>query len=62
MSTVDTSFLGHSYYGSKIPVLRDLSELMNHAKRARERKLNEISSGNKGIFWRYQDEHLNQNK
>ena len=61
MSTVDTSFLGHSYYGSKIPVLRDLSEIMNNSKRARERKLNEVSKENKGVFWRYVDEHFNSN-
>jgi esterase/lipase superfamily enzyme len=38
VSEVDTSFIGHSYYGSNSTVLADLFELMQGSKPADQRK------------------------
>lgn len=52
-SVVNTSFLGHSYYGDEASVLSDMFYLITHNKRADERfQLIRVNTIN-GIYWEF---------
>jgi esterase/lipase superfamily enzyme len=54
MTTIDTSLIGHSYYGDRLPVIQDLKEIMNDDRRPPQRTLlKEILLKTKEFFWQY---------
>ncbi len=54
MTTIDTSLIGHSYYGEKLPVIQDLKQILNDDKRPPQRSLlKEILLKSKDFFWQY---------
>ncbi len=57
VSEVDTSFIGHSYYGSNTTVLADLFELMHGSKPADQRQwLRSVRLGAMK-YWKFFREH-----
>lgn len=56
VSTVDTSFLGHSYYGSSHPILLDLDQLLNLARPAGSRQFMIPMSRDAQTYWVFQPE------
>jgi esterase/lipase superfamily enzyme len=54
MTTIDTSLIGHSYYGEKLPVIQDIKEILNSDRRPPQRSLlKEILLKSKEFFWQY---------
>jgi esterase/lipase superfamily enzyme len=59
MTTIDTSLIGHSYYGEKLPVIQDLKEILNFDRRPPQRSLlKEILLKGKDFFWQYKGSEI----
>ena len=54
-SSVDTSFLGHSYYNGSRPVLSDMFYIINEDLRANERFSLEAVDTKDGRYWRFKE-------
>ena len=58
VSAVDTSFIGHSYYGSNSTVLADLFELMHGSKPPDQRKWLRTMQLGALKYWKFLRQHV----